>query len=50
VQFFDRFSSASPAFSEVLRNAAQEWQSLTRNDFLQDLRESYLAWQRGRVK
>lgn len=49
VQCFERFSPASPAMSEVLRNAAQEWQASTRNQFLQDLRESYLAWQRGRV-
>lgn len=50
VQCFDQFSPASPAMSEVLRNAAQEWQDLSRNHFLQDLRESYLAWLRGRVK
>lgn len=47
----DRFSSTSPAFSEVLRNAAQGWQSLTRNDFLQDLRELFgLAARMGEVK
>jgi pyruvate/2-oxoglutarate dehydrogenase complex dihydrolipoamide dehydrogenase (E3) component len=50
VQFFDRFTPASPAFSEVLRNAAQEWRVLTRNNFVQDLRESYLAWRRERMK
>jgi pyruvate/2-oxoglutarate dehydrogenase complex dihydrolipoamide dehydrogenase (E3) component len=49
VQFFDRFSYASPAFAEVFRNAAHEWRKLQRNDFLQDLQESYLAWQRGRA-
>ncbi|GAP96328.1 FAD-dependent oxidoreductase [Leptolyngbya sp. NIES-2104] len=49
VQFFDRFSYASPAFSEILRNAAHEYRKLQRNDFLQDLQESYFAWQRGRT-
>ncbi len=50
IQFFDRFSYASPALSEVLKNAAHEWRSLRRNYFLQDLQESYFAWNRGRTK
>ncbi|MBW4525191.1 MAG: NAD(P)/FAD-dependent oxidoreductase [Phormidium tanganyikae FI6-MK23] len=50
IQFFDRLSYASPALSEVFRNAAHEWRSLRRNYFLQDLQESYCAWQRRRIK
>jgi len=50
IQFFDRFPSASPAFIEIFRNAAYEWHSLRRNYFLQDLQESYFAWQRRRTK
>jgi pyruvate/2-oxoglutarate dehydrogenase complex dihydrolipoamide dehydrogenase (E3) component len=49
VKFFDRVSPASPAMFEVLQNAAQEWQDLTRRNFFQDLRESYFAWQRRRA-
>ncbi|MBD1821403.1 NAD(P)/FAD-dependent oxidoreductase [Cyanobacteria bacterium FACHB-DQ100] len=50
LQRFDRFSYASPALAEVIKNAVHEWHTLKRNNFLQDLQESYFAWQRKRVK
>lgn len=49
VQFFDRCSYASPAFAEIFKNAAHEYRKLRRNYFLQDLQESYFAWQRNRT-
>ncbi|MGG6266404.1 FAD-dependent oxidoreductase [Leptolyngbya sp. AN03gr2] len=49
VQYFDRFSYASPAFSEIFRNAAHEYRKLRRNYSAQDLQESYFAWQRNRT-
>lgn len=51
IQSLDRIGSAL-TYSEVFKNAVNEWEALKRKQgsILQDLQESYLAWQRSRVQ
>jgi pyruvate/2-oxoglutarate dehydrogenase complex dihydrolipoamide dehydrogenase (E3) component len=50
IQKFDRLPEMSDNFTAVFRNAAHEWSTwrITQKPFLQDLQESYFAWQRSR--
>jgi pyruvate/2-oxoglutarate dehydrogenase complex dihydrolipoamide dehydrogenase (E3) component len=50
IQKFDRLPEMSDNFTAVFRNAAHEWSVWNRSQkpLLQDLQESYFAWQRSR--
>lgn len=49
IQSFEHLQIPALAFSEVLVQAAQQWRINQQQGLLQDLRESYLAWQRSRT-
>lgn len=50
IQAFDLMPAMSDNLTAVFRNAAHDWyaRSLSRRSLLQDLQESYFAWQRSR--